>query len=247
MPSPVHPHVEARLRLRARQCRPRHPGPAGVARPQEHPAHGALHRAGSGPVQELLALINRPSRLEAPRKARHRVAVRESQIEPTPGPKRANGEGLGESPFTSFRVRTCAKDPAAERRVPGGVRGPVAYAPLSHAATGRPSRSPADLRRVLNATGIHEARNEPVRDGIALGVFAMACASYLGDFDVDAETIRVLHVALEMTRAAVGLADDFANGIIARQIIELARAGERNPDLLCEVAMKRLGGALFGD
>jgi hypothetical protein len=75
----------------------------------------------------------------------------------------------------------------------------------------------------------------------------MACASYLGDFDVDAETIRVLHVALEMTRAAVGLADDFANGIIARQIIELARAGERNPDLLCEVAMKRLGGALFGD
>jgi hypothetical protein len=75
----------------------------------------------------------------------------------------------------------------------------------------------------------------------------MACASYLGDFDVDAETIRVLHVALEMTRAALGLADDFANGIIARQILELARAGERNPDLLCEGAMKRLGGALFGD
>jgi hypothetical protein len=35
-----------------------------------------------------------------------------------------------------------------------------------------------------------------------------------------------------MTRAALGLADDFANGIIARQIVELARAGERNPDLL---------------
>src|SRR6266550_1865646 len=62
----------------------------------------------------------------------------------------------------------------------------------------------------------------------------MAFASYLGDFDVDAETNRVLDVALEMTRAALGLADDFANGIIARQIIELARAGERNPDLLCE-------------
>ena len=77
--------------------------------------------------------------------------------------------------------------------------------------------------------------------------FAMAFASYLGDFDVDAETNRVLDVALEMTRAALGLADDFANGIIARQIIELARAGERNPDLLCDGALKKLRGALFGD
>jgi hypothetical protein len=57
----------------------------------------------------------------------------------------------------------------------------------------------------------------------------------------------VLDVALEMTRAALGLADDFANGIIARQIVELARAGERNPDLLCEGALKNLRGALFGD
>jgi hypothetical protein len=31
----------------------------------------------------------------------------------------------------------------------------------------------------------------------------MAFASYLGDFDVDAETNRVLDVALEMTRAAL--------------------------------------------
>jgi hypothetical protein len=75
----------------------------------------------------------------------------------------------------------------------------------------------------------------------------MAFASYLGDFDVDAETSRVLDVAVEMTREALGLADDFANGIIARQIVELARAGERNPDLLCEGALEKLGGALFGD
>jgi hypothetical protein len=77
--------------------------------------------------------------------------------------------------------------------------------------------------------------------------FAMAFASYLGDFDVDAQTNRVLDVALEMTRAALGLADDFANGMIARQIVELARAGERNPDLLCEGALKVLRGQLFGD
>jgi hypothetical protein len=29
--------------------------------------------------------------------------------------------------------------------------------------------------------------------------------------------------------------------------VELARAGERNPDLLCEGALKKLRGALFGD
>jgi hypothetical protein len=34
----------------------------------------------------------------------------------------------------------------------------------------------------------------------------MAFASYLGDFDVDAETDRVLDAALERTRAALGLA-----------------------------------------
>ena len=47
----------------------------------------------------------------------------------------------------------------------------------------------------------------------------MVFASYLGD--LDAETNRVLDVALEMTRAALGLADDFANGIIARQTSNL--------------------------
>ena len=75
----------------------------------------------------------------------------------------------------------------------------------------------------------------------------MAMTSYRDEFNVDAETKQVLDLALEMTRTALGLADDFANGIIARQIVELARAGERNPDLLCEGALKKLGGALFGD
>jgi hypothetical protein len=45
---------------------------------------------------------------------------------------------------------------------------------------------------------------------------------------------------------SLGLTDDFANGIIARQIGEFARAGERNPDLLCEGALKKLRGTLFG-
>jgi hypothetical protein len=50
----------------------------------------------------------------------------------------------------------------------------------------------------------------------------MAITSYLDDFDVDPETKQVLDLALEMTRTALGLADDLANGIIAKRIIELA-------------------------
>jgi hypothetical protein len=41
-------------------------------------------------------------------------------------------------------------------------------------------------------------------------------------------------VALEKTRVSLGLADDFADGIIAKRLIELAKAGEHNPDLLCQ-------------
>jgi len=75
----------------------------------------------------------------------------------------------------------------------------------------------------------------------------MPITPYLDDFDVDPDTKRVLGVALEMTRVSLGLADDFANGIIAKRIVELAKAGERNPDLLCEGALKKLRGHLYSD
>jgi hypothetical protein len=70
---------------------------------------------------------------------------------------------------------------------------------------------------------------------------------YLDGFDVDPETKRVLGVALEKTRVALGHNDDFANGIIAKRIIELAEAGERNPNLLCEGAVAKLREHLYGD
>jgi hypothetical protein len=69
----------------------------------------------------------------------------------------------------------------------------------------------------------------------------MPIASFLdGDVKFDPETKRVMGVAFAMARIALGLAeqDDFANEILAKQIIELAKAGERNPDLLCEGALK---------
>ena len=68
----------------------------------------------------------------------------------------------------------------------------------------------------------------------------------LDDLNVDPETKRILVVALEKTRVSLALADDFANGIIAKRLIELAKAGER-PDLLCQRATEQLRGHLYGD
>jgi hypothetical protein len=80
----------------------------------------------------------------------------------------------------------------------------------------------------------------------------MSITTYLDDFDADPETQRVLSVALERTRVSLGLVDNFANGIIAKRIIakriiELAEVGERDPELLCEGALKKLRGHLNSD
>jgi hypothetical protein len=75
----------------------------------------------------------------------------------------------------------------------------------------------------------------------------MSITPYLDEFDADPETKRVLAVALEMTRISLGLTDELADGIIAKQIVELAKSGERHPELLREGALKTLRGHLFGD
>jgi hypothetical protein len=75
----------------------------------------------------------------------------------------------------------------------------------------------------------------------------MSIAPHLDGLEADPETKRVLSVALEMTRVSLGLADNFANGIISKRISEIAETGERDPDLLCEGAVKKLRGHLFGD
>ena len=50
-------------------------------------------------------------------------------------------------------------------------------------------------------------------------------------------------LAFEMTRLALGLADrgDRANEVVAKRIIELAKTGELNPDVLCESVVKEFG------
>jgi len=71
----------------------------------------------------------------------------------------------------------------------------------------------------------------------------MPITPFLNDTKFDPEAKRVLSVAFEMARVALRLADrgDLANEIIAKRIIELAKAGERNPDLLCEGVLKEFG------
>jgi hypothetical protein len=57
----------------------------------------------------------------------------------------------------------------------------------------------------------------------------MSITPYLDGLEVDPETKRVLSAALEMTRVSLGLADDFANGIIAKRISELPKPASGIP------------------
>jgi hypothetical protein len=77
----------------------------------------------------------------------------------------------------------------------------------------------------------------------------MPITPYLHGRYVDAETKRVMGVALEMARSAVPVPDrsDAITGMIAEKIIALAQAGERNPDLLCENALKDLQAVTGAD
>jgi hypothetical protein len=60
----------------------------------------------------------------------------------------------------------------------------------------------------------------------------------------DAEAKRVMGVAFELARWALRPPgrDDAITEVVAEKIIELAKAGERNPDLLCENALDHLRG-----
>jgi hypothetical protein len=58
---------------------------------------------------------------------------------------------------------------------------------------------------------------------------AAAMPWHLDDFDVDLETKQVLRVALQETRMSLGLADNLAEGIIARRVVELAEGASEIP------------------
>jgi hypothetical protein len=61
--------------------------------------------------------------------------------------------------------------------------------------------------------------------------------SFLNGVRFDRETTRVMGVAFEMTRVALGIAErrDDVNEIVAKTIVELTKQGERNP-IVCASA-----------
>jgi hypothetical protein len=70
----------------------------------------------------------------------------------------------------------------------------------------------------------------------------MPIRQYLNGERFDFETTRVLGVALEMARCALRTEErgDGTDAIIAKHIIELAQAGERNADRLCDYALAKV-------
>jgi hypothetical protein len=72
----------------------------------------------------------------------------------------------------------------------------------------------------------------------------MPITPFLDGDDFDTETKRIMGLAFEMTRAALRLDDgsDPAMKIVAKQIIELAQDGQRDPNELCERTLSFLRG-----
>jgi hypothetical protein len=70
----------------------------------------------------------------------------------------------------------------------------------------------------------------------------MPIRQYLNGERFDFETTRVLGVALEMARCALRSEErgEGTDTIIARHIIELAQAGERDANRLCDYALAKL-------
>jgi len=68
----------------------------------------------------------------------------------------------------------------------------------------------------------------------------MPIGQYLNGERLDRETMRVMGVAFEIARVTLGVADRGVDEMIAKRIIELAKAGERNADRLCEYALAKV-------
>jgi hypothetical protein len=67
---------------------------------------------------------------------------------------------------------------------------------------------------------------------------------FLNGQTFDPETARLVGIAFETARAAIKRRADLSDEMIARTIIELAKAGERDVDVLCEAALSAPTGAV---
>ena len=72
----------------------------------------------------------------------------------------------------------------------------------------------------------------------------MAIRLFLNGETFDPETTRLVGVAFETAHAAVNRPAELTDEMIAQKIIELAKAGERNVEGLCEAALNVPTGAV---
>jgi hypothetical protein len=72
--------------------------------------------------------------------------------------------------------------------------------------------------------------------------YSVPIAIFLEGQKFDPDTKRIMGLAFEMTRAALRVSnqDDLAPETIAKIIIEFAKAGERDPERLCDQALAGL-------
>ena len=72
----------------------------------------------------------------------------------------------------------------------------------------------------------------------------MPTTPFLNGQKFDAETRRILGVAFELVCVALrtGDCDDHVKQSITNTLVECASDGERNPDVLCERALKLIRG-----
>jgi hypothetical protein len=78
-------------------------------------------------------------------------------------------------------------------------------------------------------------------------LLSMPIRAYLdSSHKFDGETIRQMGIAFEMALASLRATPDWNDPIraaFAQRIIALAKAGERDPELLCDGALRALGPA----
>jgi hypothetical protein len=77
-----------------------------------------------------------------------------------------------------------------------------------------------------------------------LGQTPVPIRPFLSGQNFDPETTRLVGVAFETARAAVNRPADLTDEMIAKKIIELAKAGERNVEGLCEAALNVPAGSV---
>jgi hypothetical protein len=78
------------------------------------------------------------------------------------------------------------------------------------------------------------------------GEAPLSLRPFLNGQTFDPETARLVGLAFETARAAGDRPADLTDEMIAQKIIELAKAGERNVEVLCEAALNAPAGASPG-